>query len=90
MVGKRCPEHSPLALARKEHSLNLLLRLHDYLLMVCRVFTLSLAFTLIGACAPVLDRGVADFNLEVFYADLNNFRGGRAVEAALETAAQGL
>jgi hypothetical protein len=58
--------------------------------MIRRIFALSLALVLIGACAPVVDRSAADFDRELFYADLNKCRGGRVVEAALETTAKGL
>ncbi len=50
-----------------------------------------LTIALLAACAgPNVDRTAPHFDHETYFTDLNNCRGGSAVEAAVETTAVGL
>jgi uncharacterized membrane protein len=44
----------------------------------------------LAACAPDVDRTASGFDRQVFYTDLNDCRGGSAVEVVLETTGVGL
>jgi len=58
-----------------------------------RAYTAIVAVLLVitlAACAPDVDRAASGFDRQVFYADLNDCRGGSAFETVLETTAKGL
>ena len=54
------------------------------------IFALFLAGALAACAGPDVDRTAAGFDYEIYYADLNNCRGGSAFEAAVETTGAGL